>query len=137
MASTFQGGVGTKIKGEDRLIGDYPDVPVEYTQYRNTYKPWFDKQNKREFNEDLHQNYDLLDGWSPDRFDLVPDSTAVKNNLYFATGVVSFLGLIYFFFYPERPAIKRDYPHGGLYKALGGTEETKDVFAAPQDKEYS
>ena len=115
-------------KGEDRLIGDYPEVPFEYNQYRDPYKKYYDQQNRRNFNEPIYHYSDLTDVWSPDRFDLASDATAVRYNLYFIGGVLTFFGVIYLFFYPERPAVKRNYPYGGLYKALGGTEEDKQLY---------
>jgi NADH dehydrogenase (ubiquinone) 1 beta subcomplex subunit 8 len=77
----------------------------------------------------LHPLYDLVDIWSPDRFDVKSDKTAVKYNLFVATGVVGFFGFLYYFAYPEPPAARREYPYGGLYKELGGTDETKELYA--------
>ncbi|KAF5101389.1 hypothetical protein D0Z00_000868 [Geotrichum galactomycetum] len=109
-------------------LGNYPEVPFEYYQHRNPYKKYDDQQLRRNFNEPLHQNYDYIDLWSPDRFDLYPNSLAIRNNLIFIALISGFSFTCWYFFYPERVAAPRSYPHGGLYKALGGTEEDKEVF---------
>lgn len=76
----------------------------------------------------LHQNYDYIDLWSPDRFDAYPDSVAIRNNLIFIALISGFSFTCWYFFYPERVAAPRSYPYGGLYKALGGSEEDKEVY---------
>lgn len=70
-----------------------------------------------------------MDIWSPDRFDVKENSTAVKYNLAVAAGVIAFFGYIYYFVDTEPHFARREYPYGGLYKELGGTEETKDLYA--------
>ncbi|CAN6672508.1 hypothetical protein TRVA0_046S00760 [Trichomonascus vanleenenianus] len=120
-------------KNDDRLIGDYPHVPHEYYQGRNPHIKYDDQQQRRNFNEPLYHYYDVVDVWSPDRFDQVSDSTALK---WVGWTVLAFAGLsafVYAFVDHESPAVRRNYPHEGLYKALGGTEETKQVYQARQD----
>ncbi|KAF5121331.1 hypothetical protein DV495_000914 [Geotrichum candidum] len=109
-------------------LGNYPEVPFEYYQHRNPYKKYDDQQLRRNFNEPLHQNYDYIDLWSPDRFDAYPDSVAIRNNLIFIALISGFSFTCWYFFYPERVAAPRSYPYGGLYKALGGSEEDKEVY---------
>lgn len=67
--------------------------------------------------------------WSPDRHDNFADSVALRNNGIFIGIILSFSAVMYYFFYPERVATPRSYPHGGLYKALGGSEEDKEIYA--------
>ncbi|CDO52354.1 NIAM subunit of mitochondrial NADH:ubiquinone oxidoreductase (complex I), putative [Geotrichum candidum] len=118
----------------DPLLGNYPEVPFEYYQHRNPYKKYDDQQLRRNFNEPLHQNYDYIDLWSPDRFDAYPDSVAIRNNLIFIALISGFSFTCWYFFYPERVAAPRSYPYGGLYKALGGSEEDKEVYQARVDE---
>lgn len=66
--------------------------------------------------------------WSPDRHDNFKNSVALRNNLIFIALISTFSAAMYYFFYPERKAAPRSYPYGGLYKALGGTEETKEIY---------
>lgn len=73
--------------------------------------------------------------WSPDRYDAVPDSVAIRNNVIFFALIAGFSATMYYFFYPERVATPRSYPHGGLYKALGGTEETKEIYGVSNYRE--
>lgn len=115
-------------KNDDRLIGDYPDVKPEYFHHRNPYLKYDEQQNKRNTGEPIYQYYDMVDVWSPDRFDEVSDSVALRNTAITITAFAAFSMFIYYCTSHESPAVRRQYPHEGIYKALGGTEETKSVF---------
>lgn len=117
---------------DDRLIGDYPDVKPEYFHHRNPYLKYDEQQNKRNTGEPLYHYYDTIDVWSPDRFDEVSDSVALRNTAYTITAFAAFSALVYFFASHESPAARREYPHEGLYKALGGTEGSKSMFQVSQ-----
>lgn len=93
-----------------------------------------DQQSRRNFNDPLYQEYDFVDVWSPDRFDEVSNWVAIRNNIIFFSGILAFSGFCYYYLYPERKAVPRSYPYGGLYKALGASEDEKEVFQANVDE---
>lgn len=109
-------------------------MPFEWYQHRSQYVKYYDEQGRRHFNEPLHKDHDFLDVWSPDRFDTYSNQLAVRNTILFFSAVAAFSGFCYYYLYPERPAAPRSYPHGGLYKALGASEEEKEVYQARVDE---
>lgn len=122
---------------DERLIGNYPRVPLEYHQHRDQYVTYDDQLHRRNFNEPLHEYFDSIDVWSPDRFDQVSDNVALKNTSVTIGLFAAFSALVYMFStHDEKPAAPREYPHEGLYKALGGDEETKEIYQARQDPKY-
>lgn len=124
-----RGGVRcNSTKPDDRMVGDYPDVKFEYYHNRNPALKYDDQQNRRNFNEPLHYQYEYTDVWSPDRFDMISDKVALRNLGIAALLFGGFSLVVYLFVDHESPAIKRTYPHEGLYKALGGTEKDKQVY---------
>lgn len=125
LASRISIGAARSYATEEKrsLFGDYPEVPKTYAQHNDPYKKYDDQQGRRNFNEPLKPYNELYDVWSPDRYDLVSDWVALRNNLIFAAGIIAFGTFIYNYAAPEKPAIPREYPHNGLLTALGGTEE--------------
>jgi NADH dehydrogenase (ubiquinone) 1 beta subcomplex subunit 8 len=124
------------IGGETNKYGDYPETEVRPSYFKNPYLKYDDKQGRRNNGEIIHPLNDMYDIWSPDRFDIVSDKTAFK---YFMTAVGAFgafITVLYVTADHESPAVRRQYPFDGLNKALGGTEETKEVYQARVDEGY-
>lgn len=118
----------------DPLLGDYPDIKGDLYFKRSPYVKYDDQQNRRNFNEPLDPNDDLLNMWSPDYYQPVSDATALKYSAVFFGGIATFAGILYTFFYPEKPAVPRNYPYGGLAKDLGsGNQEEDHLHAARID----
>ncbi|KAG7858709.1 hypothetical protein KL939_002831 [Ogataea angusta] len=120
-------------------LSDFPDykVPKDYVmpQKRDPYQVYDDQQNRRNFDTPVHPFEDNLDMWSPDFINPVSDSTAIANFLGWFAGLGSFATAIWFFdLWPERPATPRSYPHGGLYKDLGGKEGEEELYRARIDR---
>ncbi|CCH45777.1 NADH dehydrogenase [ubiquinone] 1 beta subcomplex subunit 8, mitochondrial [Wickerhamomyces ciferrii] len=127
-----------EIRSADFTPEHYPDVKRELYQHRDPYENWDDVQNRRNFNEPLHPEFEALSMWSPDYYSHVSDWTAVKWNLmYFSCfGILS--GIIYYLFPPERISVPRNYPHNGLAKAFGARDEDEAVlYGARVDKSAS
>ncbi|VVT55180.1 uncharacterized protein SAPINGB_P004467 [Magnusiomyces paraingens] len=114
--------------------GEYPDVPFEWMQHRDKYLKYDDQQARRNFNEPVSREFDYGDVWSPDRFDQYSNKTAIIGNVIFFSAVAAFAGFCYVYLYPEPIATRRSYPYGGLYKALGASEEDKEVYQARVDE---
>lgn len=119
----------------DPLLAEYPDFKPELYFDRDPYNKYDDQQNRRNFDEPLHINDDMLNMWSPDYYQPVSDATGLKYNAVFFGGIGIFAATLYYFFYPEKPAMPRNYPHGGLAQALGASgEEDAPLYAARIDK---
>lgn len=124
-----------KIKPEDEIPQSYPEVKRELYYKRDPYGDWDDVQNRRNLNEPLHPDEDILNLWSPEYYDTVPDSTAVKWWIYFFSGIGIYAGFMYFFVTPGRRGVPRSYPHDGLSRAMGARDEKEaDILGARIDK---
>lgn len=127
----FRSSIPQPYSGE---FADYPKTKAQEAYFKNPYLQYDDKQGCRNFGETVHPFNDMYDIWSPDRYDIVDNRTAVKYIFMAAAAIGGFIGLIYFTVGHESPAVRRSYPQEGLYKALGGTEETKEVYGARVDR---
>ncbi|CAK7902820.1 hypothetical protein CAAN1_07S04544 [[Candida] anglica] len=110
-------------------LGDYPIITPVLAQSKDPYAKYDDQQNRRNNNDPLHHDEDMLDMWSPDYYQFVSDKTALKQNgiffgLFFGFGAV----LYYFQLNPEKPAMPRSFPYGGLAKELGSGSAEDDEF---------
>ena len=77
----------------------------------------------------MHIDEDMLDLWSPDYYDHVSDSTALKHNAIFFGLIFGISAVIaYFQLNPEKPAMIRSFPYNGLADALGATSEETAPF---------
>lgn len=124
-----------EVEAQDEIPTSYPEVKRELYYHRDPYAGWDDKQNRRNFNEPLHQDDDILNLWSPEYYDTVSDGTAVRWVSYFFLSIAGLFGVCYTFFYPERRAVPRNYPHDGLSRALGArTPEEAEYLGARVDK---
>ncbi|KAI5859099.1 hypothetical protein BZA05DRAFT_440702 [Tricharina praecox] len=101
------------------MNGGYVNPPPEKRQFRDPYADWWDKQERRNYGEPLHEDNDILGRFSPEEYTWVtPGKGALQIGVFVAT-VFSFMGVVYMF-YPDKPAVPRTFPHAGLEKALGG-----------------
>lgn len=124
-----------KIEPQDEIPTSYPDVKPELYYNRDPYGDWDDVQNRRNINEPLHEDEDVLNLWSPEYYQYVSDGEAFKLVSYFFLGVAGIFGVCYTFFYPKRIAVPRNYPHDGLSKALGArNSEEAELLGARVDK---
>ncbi|KAF7727964.1 hypothetical protein EC973_006852 [Apophysomyces ossiformis] len=104
---------------QDPQIGDYPNLPRNSHQLRAPFG-WWDNQDRRNFNEAVHEEDEILGVWGPDIHTYSPYKALGQLTLFFAL-VGGFSAFIYKV-QPERPAIKRSYPFDGLKEELGSRE---------------
>lgn len=110
-------------------IADYPNPKPELAQSRDPYAKYDFQQLRRNKNEPLNMDDDLYDIWSPDYFQFVLDKTALKHNAVFFSLVLGFGAAIYYLqLNPEKPAMPRSFPYGGLAKELGSGRAETDYF---------
>ncbi|RIB08309.1 hypothetical protein C2G38_2045278 [Gigaspora rosea] len=112
-----------KVNVEDPQIGDYPNLPVEFKLDRPPLG-WEDQQNRRNFGEPIHEEEEILNVWSFDRYDIDFGDAAMQLLTFFAL-----LGIYMFAIKQtdhESPAIKKQYPYDGLRVELGGEADNND-----------
>ena len=71
----------------------------------------------------MHEQEEVLSMWGPD-IPVVPAPTAARWFAIATLGFVSF-GVLCNYGHPEMPAVRREYPYGGLVTELGGLEDNK------------
>ena len=108
---------------------DYKNPPPVLAQKRDPYAKYDDPQNRRNLNDPVNMDEDLYDIWSPDYYDFVSDSTALKHNGIFFGLLFGIAGVVaYFQLNPEKPAMIRSFPYNGLADSLGATSKEDASF---------
>ncbi|KAJ9194256.1 hypothetical protein DTO164E3_5655 [Paecilomyces variotii] len=98
--------------------GNYPNPPRLKRAFRDPYGDWFDKQERRNFGEPLHEDNDILNVFSPEQYTHVTSGKAILSIGTFVAAFLGFCGLVSFY-YPDKPSVPRTFPDG-LEKELGG-----------------
>ncbi|WRT66435.1 uncharacterized protein IL334_003391 [Kwoniella shivajii] len=101
----------------DPQLNGYPQLPYVSIQQREPFG-WWDRQERKNFGEVLHEEEDAIGMWGPDVHKTSPSSALLQLSIAF-----SLIGLASFAFIssrPERPVAQRSYPFNGLEKELGG-----------------
>ncbi|EON67091.1 NADH dehydrogenase (ubiquinone) 1 beta subcomplex 8 [Coniosporium apollinis CBS 100218] len=116
------------------MNGGYINPPAEKRQFRDPYADWWDKQERRNYGEPVHEDNDILGMFSTEQDrHFTPGWGAVL----LGTFVASVLGLcaIVLPYYPDKPAVPRAFP-GGLDRELGGGNALLvSVFLGGEGKE--
>jgi len=100
------------------MNGGYPRLPPIKRQHRDPYGDWWDKQDRRNFGEPVHEDNDILGIFATEDYTwTTPGWGAVLFGTFVAT-FLSVVGVVYMY-YPDRPAVPKRYP-GGLDRELGG-----------------
>jgi len=111
------------------MNGGYPQLPPIKRQHRDPYGDWWDKQDRRNFGEPVHEDNDILGIFATEDYTwTTPGWGAVLMGTFIAT----FLGVcgVVYQYYPDTPAVPKRYP-GGLDRELGGV----GAVLAPSDEE--
>lgn len=108
---------------------DYQNPEPVLAQTKDPYGKYDFQQMRRNKDEPLNIDDDLYDMWSPDYYQFVSDKTALKHNAIFFSIVIGFgLSIYYLELNPEKPAMPRSFPYGGLAKDLGSGSAENDYF---------
>jgi NADH dehydrogenase (ubiquinone) 1 beta subcomplex subunit 8 len=87
-------------------------------QFRDPYGDWWDKQERRNYGEPIHEDNDLLAQFTPHEYTHMRSGQA-----FFLVGcfVAAVLGLagVTSLYYPDKPSVPKTY-EDGLEKELGG-----------------
>ncbi|MCJ1236746.1 hypothetical protein MMC14_004728 [Varicellaria rhodocarpa] len=111
------------------MNGGYENPPPEKRQFRDPYADWWDKQERRNFGEPVHEDNDILGMFSPEEYTHFKPGKAFFLLGCFVTTVFSLCGVVYLY-YPDKPSSPRTFP-GGLDRELGG----EGAVSALQDED--
>ena len=98
--------------------GGYINPPRVKRQFRDPYGDWWDKQERRNYGEPVHEDNDILGMFSPEEYTHVTPGTAILQLTCFVGVVLGLCGVVSLF-YPDTPAVPREF-EGGLERELGG-----------------
>ncbi|OCL07647.1 hypothetical protein AOQ84DRAFT_319649 [Glonium stellatum] len=103
---------------DPNMNGGYVQPPPQKRQFRDPYGDWWDKQERRNYGEPVHEDNDILGIFSPEEYThFKPAWGAVLMGSF----VASVLGLMAVtkIYYPDKISVPKTYPDG-LEKELGG-----------------
>ncbi|OOO08922.1 Mammalian uncoordinated homology 13, subgroup, domain 2 [Aspergillus oryzae] len=105
--------------------GNYQNPPRVKRAFRDPHGDWWDKQERRNFGEPVHEENEILGVFSPEQYTHV---TSRKGFFHLGVFVATFLGFcgLVSFYYPDKPSVPRTYPEG-LEKELGGPNAVKST----------
>ena len=98
--------------------GGYINPPPEKRQFRDPYGDWWDKQERRNYGEPVHEDEDILGRLAPEEYTHTSPGFAILQLMFFMSSVFGLAGLVSMF-YPDKPALPRTFPDG-LEDELGG-----------------
>ncbi|KAI1428117.1 hypothetical protein F5Y12DRAFT_711432 [Xylaria sp. FL1777] len=116
---------------DPNMTGGFINPPPVKRQFRDPRGEWWDKQERRNFGEPVHEDNDTLGIFSAHEYTWVDSRTGfVQLGVFIATflGVCWVVGRLY----PDKPAFPREF-EGGLERELGGPGATR--ARAPGDPE--
>jgi len=98
--------------------GGYINPPRIKRQFRDPHADWWDKQERRNFGEPVHEDNDMLGMFSPYEYTW---TTPGKGALQVLAVVLVFVGIVGVVkvTYPDKPSYPREF-EGGLERELGG-----------------
>ncbi|KAI1358162.1 hypothetical protein F5Y08DRAFT_125822 [Xylaria arbuscula] len=98
--------------------GGFVNPPRVKRQFRDPHGDWWDKQERRNFGEPVHEDHDILGVFSPHEYTWVNSRTAFAQIGAF---IAAFMGVCWVVgrLYPDKPSFPREF-EGGLERELGG-----------------
>ncbi|MCJ1362308.1 hypothetical protein MMC16_001411 [Acarospora aff. strigata] len=100
------------------MNGGYINPPPEKRQFRDPYADWWDKQERRNYGEPVHEDNDILGMFSPEEYTHYTSGKAFFLLGCFITTTLGLCGVVSMF-YPDKPSTPREFPDG-LERELGG-----------------
>ena len=115
--------LGTAPKNNELTIlllqnGGYPNPPPQKRQFRDPYGDWWDKQERRNFGEPVHEDHDVLGVFSLYEYTHFTSRRAFFLMGCFITSIFGLCGVVSMS-YPDKPSAPRTF-EGGLDRELGG-----------------
>lgn len=103
--------------------GGYISPPPLKRQFRDPNGDWWDKQQRRNYGEPVHEDDDILGLFSPEEYTHTKPATAFFQLGCFITAVFGLCSVVYVL-YPDKQSYPTEY-EGGLEKELGGPGVTR------------
>ncbi|KAI9871758.1 MAG: hypothetical protein M1830_008124 [Pleopsidium flavum] len=103
---------------DPNMNGGYINPPPEKRQFRDPYADWWDKQERRNYGEPVHEDNDILGMFSLEEYTHFKPGQAFFLMGCFITTVLGLCGVVSMY-YPDKPSAPREFPDG-LEKELGG-----------------
>ncbi|OMJ18344.1 NADH dehydrogenase [ubiquinone] 1 beta subcomplex subunit 8, mitochondrial [Smittium culicis] len=103
---------------KDAQIGDYPNLPWIKAEEKTPYG-WWDRQNRRNFGEVVHEHEDILGMQSNSVYYHPPWSKVLLQWVGFVSLLAGGAFLVYYIV-PPPVAVPKFYPFNGLEKEMGG-----------------
>lgn len=100
------------------MNGGFVNPPPVKRQFRDPHGDWWDKQERRNFGEPIHEDNDTLGIFTAYEYTWVNSRTAFAQ---IGTFIAAFLGVCWIVgrLYPDKPSYPREF-EGGLERELGG-----------------
>ncbi|MCJ1342557.1 hypothetical protein MMC31_000743 [Peltigera leucophlebia] len=114
---------------DPNMNGGYVNPPPEKRQFRDPYADWWDKQERRNYGEPVHEDNDILGMFSPEEYTHFTSGRAFFLLGCFAASVGALCWVVSKN-YPDKPSVPRRFP-GGLDRELGGP----GTIYAPSDED--
>lgn len=108
---------------------NYYNPPAQKRQFRDPYGDWWDKQDRRNFGEPVHEDNDILTIFSTEKYTHFKPAKGFLL-LGCAGGSVLLLSGVVSMFYPDKPSSPRTF-EGGLERELGGPNAVRVSFGKP------
>jgi len=103
---------------DPEMNGGYENPPPIIRSLRDPYGDWWDKQDRRNYGEPVHEDNDIMGVFSLEEYRHFNPGRAGALVGAFIVTFLGFTGIVYMF-YPDRPSAPRTFP-GGLDIELGG-----------------
>ncbi|KAL3423735.1 nadh:ubiquinone oxidoreductase subunit [Phlyctema vagabunda] len=115
---------------DPNMNGGYINPPPVKRQFRDPHGDWWDKQERRNYGEPVHEDNDILGMFSPHEYTHVKPGKGALQLLTFV-GAVFGLCAVISIYYPDKQSAPREF-EGGLERELGGPKALR--ARAPGDK---
>lgn len=98
--------------------GGYINPPPQKRALRDPHGDWWDKQERRNYGEPVHEDNDTLGLFTTEVYTWTTPGHGLKLQGAFVVALFTLLGAVYVTV-PDKPSVPRTFP-GGLEKELGG-----------------
>ncbi|KKZ65884.1 NADH dehydrogenase (ubiquinone) 1 beta subcomplex 8 [[Emmonsia] crescens] len=111
---------------DPEMNNNYYNPPGQKRQFRDPYGDWWDKQDRRNFGEPVHEDNDILTILSTEKYTHFKPAKGFFL-LGCAGSFVLILSGIVSMCYSDKPSVPRTFP-GGLERELGGPNTVRVSF---------
>jgi len=108
---------------DPNMNGGYVNPARVKRQFRDPHADWWDKQERRNFGEPVHEDDPELSMFSLHEYTFAKPGKAVFQIGCFVAAVLSLCGIVSLT-YPDRPSAPREF-EGGMERELGGPEAVR------------